>query len=371
MNKFSKYTEECCVIIFTETDRLISSYPQKRYLADFFKDRGVSECKLAVIDKNANVHAIIKDKIEEILIIIYPEEKTQGLKILIDKIKIKRIIMVAIHLDALSEIKDEERKIADIFAEYVHELGENNPIWNSFSNICVAIIENDRNKFEKEYINLVEELKKRDIIKHFFLLKHRIAHLWVSLDIDLQGIKKVSGEKKCLYLTDILKDKKDKNKNYYKQKLVNYWNAILNNGFELKGIKQDEEGINLIRSLYKTGQKKSVLDIINIEKDRGKEELIKYWTKLLELSGIEYDKKDPFNKDKIKTRDQSQIKDFLSCLDELSEKNEIMESDVNDLIEKEEEYFKEIESFHKWFEEISNAFDQLRGCLDEKERTIR
>jgi len=81
------------------------------------------------------------------------------------------------------------------------------------------------NRFSEAIKDAIDWLSKKDLIKDFSLLKHRIAHCFLSIDLDLQGILSArdEGEEEAKkYFAEVLWGKEGtppKNSGYYVGKL--------------------------------------------------------------------------------------------------------------------------------------------------------
>jgi len=226
---------------------------------------------------------------------------------------------------------------------------------------------------EKNSDKLVEELweyfskekKIKEYIKKFSLLKHRIAHLFLPLDIDLQGINEVEDAKKIEYLKEILNEKKGK-PHYYRQKLADLWYSVTGEDFDGKvndcGIPKAQEDWKKL-----VNENKAIIDLI---KESEKQDKVKdLWEILLNLCGIKYDS-DSFDK----TKYSAPIFGFMCLMDKKIRKNTIEKGDVEEILN----YFKEgwkvkganpeiIKSFHDWFCALDNCLDKIRkGLKDEQ-----
>ena len=213
-----------------------------------------------------------------------------------------------------------------------------------------------------DLIKLYEYLKK-NIIKDFSLLKHRITNSFLDLDIDWQGLKQVSEKDKNKakkYLNAVL----NKNvSNYYKQKLVNLW-------FYLTGNKNNNLKINKTKTSLDKKQlpsEKSILDLIN-ELDNEKKNAIKeQWCVLLNHVGLKVNN-DPFNVSNISVDDESNIVKYLKNLDEMIQDQS--KRDINKFLGKIE---KEIEggqkeityfNFHHWYLKLGDLLESLKIFLE-------
>jgi len=264
---------------------------------------------------------------------------------------------------------------------------EDEPIWmvklvieaiyscNKLSNLC--------NELYKALREAEKKTEATERIKNFSLLKHRIAHLFLPLDIDLQGIGEVEGKKvkikennkeiekdaQVAYLEEVLKAK---NKNY-KQKLADLWYSVTGRDFD--GKVNDWE-IPKAQDDWKklVNENKAIIDLI---KESGKQNKVKdLWEILLNLCGIRYNSQKPFeNKFSVIN---SPILGFMCLMDKKIGKDMIEKGDVEEILN----YFsklndkkgwevkganpEKIKSFHDWFCALNDCMDRLREELKEE-----
>ncbi|MCD6101151.1 MAG: hypothetical protein J7K33_11295 [Candidatus Marinimicrobia bacterium] len=239
-----------------------------------------------------------------------------------------------------------------------------------------------------------------NIPKSLTLLKHRIAHLWLPLDIDLQGIREVSrqksGSKSQDYLKAVLTSKKDEQ--FYRNKLAKLWYMVVHEPESDLDKKKTEfsQGGAVSQTCGDTkvscetvppredaeallADNKAILELIG-ESDK-KEKVKEDCKKLLQICGLDYENSDPYNKSKIKAKPDSPILQFMCYLDCLVEKqNEIQDGEVENLFDKEKQLFEalsqelnrelpatqnktQITTFHQWFVELEEVLDNLRKLV--------
>lgn len=238
------------------------------------------------------------------------------------------------------------------------------------------------------YSCLLEEGIKKNIIKPFSLLKHRIAHLFLSIDVDLQGIgvlrkQGAKGEMQNAantpktYLRDVLNNKE---KAYYRQRLADlqFLVAKVSVGVEEPFLKCDPEpsgeAVSSALSESNLPDGKAMVDLI-LEGNRNDYSVILFWSALLNLSGLKPEnRKKPF-KNIIPDTDSSIFK-FMCLMDcKIDKKNNISEDDVNDVMH----FFAKIEgdkgrtvdvanvspisSFHDWFCALVDCLEKLRKVI--------
>lgn len=252
---------------------------------------------------------------------------------------------------------------------------------------CGAQVNNSDDLIKELWEYFSKEKKNEENVKPFSLLKHRIAHLFLPLDIDLQGIKEVKksearGQKQdgtsVRYLEDVLKDKEPA---YYRKKLADLWFIIAggkvdfskaNGALECKNGKitqcepvplTDEDKQNLLADGM------SILDLI--EKSEKKEEIKKSneWENLLELAGL---KNVNDNKYEPKKFGESPILKFMCELDsritdqKYDEIDKILKFDELDkMLASDFSHLTSDISFHRWFCALDECLDKLRSELKE------
>jgi len=212
---------------------------------------------------------------------------------IINKFKTQKEILLAIHSlsgqeNDNNELKNRIKKLGATAMLFIHVPSDEiwgNPTDNKLQTLIYLLCEDTLQKEEisKCIKNIAEAIKKKPIIPNFSLLKHRIAHLWLPLDIDLQGISEVRRKKAeevaKEYLEDMLRNKQ---KNYYRQKLADLQYMITGLEFGSKGselndpcknTKPVEPSKEIKEFIDKNG---SILKLIE-EWEKGKSDLIKEW----------------------------------------------------------------------------------------------
>jgi hypothetical protein len=245
-------------------------------------------------------------------------------------------------------------------------------VWGPLSeikNACQACSLQNPEQFIRNFEILWELHSQKKIEKTFSLLKHRIAHLFLPLDIDLQGISEVEDAKKLEYLKEVLNEKK--NNHYYRQKLADLWYIMTGrNNFE--GKVNDCEIIKPQHDLKELLKENKA--IINLIKESEKQDKVKdLWEILLNLCGIKYD-----SGSSQYSVINSPILGFMCLMDKKIEKDMIEKGDVEEILN----YFSKlndkkgwkvkganpeiIKSFHDWFCALDNCLDKIRkGLKDE------
>ena len=148
------------------------------------------------------------------------------------------------------KLKKNSRVIIDFFSSegaiYDHLINGNQTYFliraiNSPNNGTSFSIKKDNfNKVWNHYYLCIEQ-KKNELIKK-----------WIPLAIDIQGLSEVEESKRKDYLSDIFKSN-NKNNDYYKQLLVNFWSLIVeqkfkieNGNFEKENTDKNEESLQSI-----------------------------------------------------------------------------------------------------------------------------
>ena len=119
---------------------------------------------------------------------------------------------------------------------------------------------------ENTLIEIWEEYSiKKNLIKH----KHKVITSWLPLAIDIQGLSEVEKSKRDEYLKDIF-ESNNNNHNYYKQLLVDFWNMMVEQKFNIdkKAFKKvnDSKNEKSLQSILKN-TKKELNDYFYREKD--------------------------------------------------------------------------------------------------------
>lgn len=249
---------------------------------------------------------------------------------------------------------------------------------------------------------------KEEKVSALSLLKHRIAHLWLPLDIDIQGIMECwnNGRKEDarIYLKQAL-ESKGGDIQHYRRKLADLWFMVAKgkmedgrwkiDGFEKQeGISKKQEfvpGAPRKKSEELLAHNQAIIDLINDEK-RKNEKVKKYWKTLLKLCGLNFKENEPFKKgnkteaeiypqsSNFDIQDSSILK-FMCYLDCLIQNQEnITPNTVNELFQKEAELFKtlseelktltpepqiaqselQMTDLHSWFCALDECVNNLR-----------
>ncbi len=234
-------------------------------------------------------------------------------------------------------------------------------------------------------------------MRAFSLLKHRIAHLWLPLDIDIQGINKCwnDGKKNVAqeYLKEVLKDKNG-NSAYYRQKLAKLQYIVAGKHVDFSKANSTIEcedskikGCSSVEPADKSNlliDNKSIYDLI-LESDKENKIISsENWQALEFLSGLEIvnrdDKKSEADKENPQLKiyrpidyKNSPISQFICLMDSrIKEKRyNNVEEILNFFIaldngkgwELKKANPESIKSFHEWFCALDNCLKNLRMKL--------
>ena len=260
--------------------------------------------------------------------------------------------------------------------------------WYQKKHGVATIIDGIKSCLQKGQIKR-EWFPKSSILEAFSSLKHRIAHLFLSMDVDLQGIgvlRKQVAEGVIqnatntpeAYLRDVLDNKE---KTYYRQRLagLQFLVANVSGGKKKPFLECDGEPSGeptrptLSESNLPDG--KAMVDLILEEKrNNGSVELL--WSTLIALSGLKpEDPNKPF--ENINPDTNSRIFKFMCLMDcKIDKKNNISEDDVNDGMD----FFLKIEGDNGWTVEGANPspikcfndwFCALDDCIEKFRNMIR
>jgi hypothetical protein len=225
------------------------------------------------------------------------------------------------------------------------------------------------------------------LVQCFSSLKHRVAHLFLSMDVDLQGIgvlrKQVAGDKiqnaantPKAYLRDVLNNKE---KTFYRQKLADlqFLIAKVSRGKKKPFLECDGEpsGEPARPTLSKSNlpddpDDKAIVGLISEEK-RNDDSVVCLWNTLVDLSGLKLkDANKPF--ENISSYTNSSIFKFMCLMDcKVDKKNDINEQDVNDVMKIEGGKVwtvkganpSPIKCFNDWFCALDDCLEKLRKVI--------
>jgi len=164
---------------------------------------------------------------------------------------------------------------------------------------------------------------KRNSNKYFSLLKHRIAHLFLPLDIDLQWLVETNFEQKNL------------------DNVISSWNSKAS---------QLLEDARVLLYNSNDGNKESVEKIIDADNGGGNKQIKEQRQKLQYLLPKEDNVNLTNNKELMKFfKLFESVKKLLNCISNGSEKEEEIKT-----------FFENGNNpFHEWFVELCNVFDEL------------
>ncbi|MGQ9847246.1 MAG: hypothetical protein ACUVQP_07075, partial [Bacteroidales bacterium] len=214
--------------------------------------------------------------------------------------------------------------------------------------------ENKKEDAKTDCENIIKKIKELAVrpLQSFLLLKHRIVHLFLPLDIDLQGIAEVkekNNEKVVAYLKEVLEEHKN-NQNYYQQKLADLWYMVArkeNGKSEKKLLANGQAIIDLISEQLKKSEVKDQQQDCKGD-----------WKELLKHCGLKYNGDDPLDPSKIQPDENSEIFKFMCKLDECVTNQKCDNIDEILKFDKTSEIF-----FHKWFCALDECLDKLRDIL--------
>lgn len=225
------------------------------------------------------------------------------------------------------------------------------------------------------------------LVQCFSSLKHCIAHLFLSMDVDLQGIgvlRKQGAEDKIqnavntpeAYLRDVLNNKE---KTFYRQKIAELQFLVANvSGGKKKPFLQcdgESSGDRVRHTLSESNlpddsDYKAIVDLIP-EKKRNNDSVVRLWTTLVDLSGLKLkDANKPF--ENINPDTNSSIFKFMCLMDcKVDKKNDINEQDVNDVMKIEGGKVwtvkganpSPIKCFNDWFCALDDCLEKLRKVI--------
>ena len=231
-----------------------------------------------------------------------------------------------------------------------------------------------------------EEIKKKAGVIKLFLIKHRVAHLWLPLDIDLQGIQEVRNgksevggkkpeERAVEYLKEVLQDKNGDIPQYYRQKLAKLQYAAAgervdfseaNGSIKCKNGEIEEcNPVSPQGTENLLGDDKSIYDLILESKKKTDILRSQEWTNLLTLCGLEKD--GTGNDFRPIGFQRSPILYFMCLMDGMI--SNPGSRDVTEVLDPFDNWEvknanpERIKSFHDWFCALDDCLDKLRGKL--------
>jgi hypothetical protein len=275
--------------------------------------------------------------------------------------------------------------------------GRRNELYEKYNNFIwwyqkeqgiVMIIEGINACLQKGQIKR-EYFPKSSITEAFSSLKHRIAHLFLSMDVDLQGIgvlRRQMAEDEIqnavntpkAYLRDVLNNKE---KAYYRQRLADlqFLVAKVSVGGEEPFLECDGEpsGGPVMPTLSESNlpDDKAIVDLIPEEKTNN-DGVVRLWSSLIDLSGLKpQDSDKPF--ENINPDTNSEIFEFMCLMDcKIEKKKNIREEDVNHVVD----FFAKIKGRKGWTVKGANPspikcfndwFCALDDCLEKLRKVIK
>jgi L-rhamnose mutarotase len=260
------------------------------------------------------------------------------------------------------------------------------PILKDIKRICTGGTleggneEEFKERFDKLWKLHLEKVDEERIRK-LSIIKHRIMHWFLPMDIDFQGVAELLNQKQedkaREYLTEILNEHKN---NYYQEKLAALWYAFAKYQSD-EGTKQKDQEEAQSEDQKKTHNIDVLLDkeepIMELICGKTKEKVIKAWKSILNVSGLSYAEKNNAFSD-IKHNSEAPICNFMRRLDSLKEKqasdnsvtldlhriikiNDASET-LKDLMPNDTNLIKDI-SFHDWFRLLINCLTELEEAL--------
>ena len=202
-------------------------------------------------------------------------------------------------------------------------------------------------------------------------LKHRIAHYFLSIDIDFQGIIEVEENKKIDYLIDMFLVEKEedfewRNTGYYQEKLKSAKFDILKQKEENK--KGNSKEFETIEEIYRKALEAET-------NGQMREKIDSYWQKVKELTSGENE----LYKNALEI-----LKELDKALSEVIDNvtvtvvdKEIIIDDAKKIVIKNSDKFiyfnriiqkskdNKLLDFHNWFVELDDTLDKLRKALIE------
>jgi len=331
-----------------------------------------------------------KNKIEKLILIIHDKE------LYLNKIQEK----VSYKKDGTAVVNQYNEKANKLITNYVNLLNKKANEWEVWAfqhGSSSEIYECLEKKYgENIYQSLLEKGLKKNLIKLFTLLKHRIAHLWLPLDIDIQGIVECwnDGRKDaaCKYLEDVLEDKKDKKKDqnnnptyaYYRQKLADLQYIVTGLEFGIQDsdlndpCSKDAKPVDCSEEVKEfMNGKESVLELIEkVKKEKNENEIEELKQTLLALAGLKTNNEPQGTKHepnlnspilkfmclmdcKIKEKRYNNVEEILNFFQHhkfLDEKGNEMQFCMGNIE-------IPIESFHDWFYVLDNCLENFRMKL--------
>ncbi|MGQ9691634.1 MAG: hypothetical protein ACUVQY_10350, partial [Thermoproteota archaeon] len=287
------------------------------------------------------------------LIVCYDEEPNAEMrKVITEKVtevkpQVKYLFIHRTTQERTPNIVQQQISVLPDSIIYKYSHVESDPIYNGLVRILTQSQLADIDRYIQ--ISYIQER-----IKLLSVLKHRIVHLFLPLDIDLQGIAEVKKKDKVKaneYLNEVLEEvskevlkEKEPASNYYRQKLADLWYMVArkeNGKSEKKLLANGQAIIDLISEQLKKSEVKDQ-----------QQDVVTYWTKLLGNCGLTFNEDAPLDPSKIQPDENSEIFKFMFKLDECVTNQKCDNIDEILKFDKTSEIF-----FHKWFCALDECLD--------------
>lgn len=335
------------VVITTKEYELWEKFLQRPDRALIKADKATRDIKKGASDVDANVIKFDLDSSNCTMVMLQEETKNRTTDLLTTLLEWAKdnispeVVYIAYH-KGFVDWSILRRNLPDMKiwgADFIHE--QYNDIFKTLKKLAQEL---DNESFE----TICSLIKKKQIIEPISFLKHRIAHCFLSIDLDLQSAKE-EGE----YLKDILSTKQE---GYYTNKL--------------NQARCYTVGGNWCDSAEKWGKEQNqsfqppdnyILDLLGDSPP-------KEWSTVCTLLGLS-------ESDYSEEIESSPIAKFFKKLEEKREKDSIDEDNVDDILN----YFTKhispngwhvseanpsyIKSFHDWCCALDDALDRLRASL--------
>jgi hypothetical protein len=183
------------VVIFTNFDEEVKDDLTLEQLLEQLSRSHLKNSKCWVITKHAKFEALESAGVENpenVIAVVHREESaSEQLKEFIQKACKTRRVLAGIHNGSTREVKEDQsrwiRETGGLIREYIHEIDERrSPVWYSFSSLCCDVYEGKSDQFQKDYAKLVAAVISLPTM--LSILRHRIAHLFTPIDVDIQGL---------------------------------------------------------------------------------------------------------------------------------------------------------------------------------------
>lgn len=215
---------------------------------------------------------------------------------------------------------------------------------------------NTGSEIEAEWFS--EKTPHEDVISKFSDLKHKIVHIFLPLDVNMDCIERVNEKNKPKKMIECFED-------FLQEQLV-------------RGKKFSAKLDELHRIIYLDTKGKNdkkndtifaVLEAITKEKPDYKKIFMDNWENILKYAGVSCNNENPFDVENFNPNDDAPIKKFFKELDKaLENKNKITENGITKILshfKNQREY--DCDDFHGWFEKLIKTLENLRRDLQQIE----